>query len=678
MQAALSNVRRRTWRVALLVLALAGATAVWLLATRVFPYHSLNHDEAVYLQQAAMLLDGRLFLTPPVDGAFRPWFFVRDGGHLYPKYAPVPAAVFALGTFLGQPRLALAGVGAANVVLVALVVRELFDRRTGLLAAAFVLCSPLFLVNSAVFLPYAPTAMFNLAFAYCYLRADREQDLRWAAGAGVAVGLAFFARPYTAVLFAAPFVAHALWTLRTDRREVLPRHAVTATLGLLGVATALGYNALVTGSPVTFPYEAFAPHDGLGFGHRQILGHEVEYTPGLAVQSNLLVLAALATTWLAGGLLGTTVAAVGLAVAVNRGLSSRQAIVVGQLFTIVVGNVYFWGNYNILGDLDRVGDGLIATHGPYYHFDLLLPFGAFAAVGALAAFQAVRRTVGPRTSSRTLRATLVAVVVVSAAVLGGATATNLDEQIQRNAVATDTYEAVYEPIENERFDDAVVFLPTPYGDWLNHPFQALRNDPDFDGRVVYAMDERPFAVVDEYPDRSLYRFVYSGRWAPYDGSPRTSRLQQVDHVSGPSVALNATVGVPAGTDSVTATVTTDEASRTYVAASAANPTNIRVHVEDDSVRLAGPAWNARDSIAVGERDAVRLSVFVDRGPGASFSYDFELPVRTNGTTVRAVTPRIERCVAIGECGGEAAYMPNETPDGTFVRTELRTEDDQNS
>src|SRR6056297_2250205 len=126
MQAAPSNVRRRTWRVALLAFALAGATAVWLLATRVFPYHSLNHDEAVYLQQAAMLLDGRLFLTPPVDGAFRPWFFVRDGGHLYPKYAPVPAAVFALGALLDQTRLALAGVGAANVVLVALVVRELF------------------------------------------------------------------------------------------------------------------------------------------------------------------------------------------------------------------------------------------------------------------------------------------------------------------------------------------------------------------------------------------------------------------------------------------------------------------------------------------------------------------------------------------------------------------------
>ncbi|WP_049988931.1 ArnT family glycosyltransferase [Natrinema salifodinae] len=672
--------RRRTWRAAVAAVSLAGAVAVWLFATNLFPYHSLNHDEGVYLQQAAMLLDGRLFLRPPVEEVFRPWFFAEDGGRLYPKYAPVPATIFALGELVGAPRLALAGIAAAVLALVALVVREVFDRRTGIAAAVIVLCSPQFLIETAVFLPYAPTAMLNLAFAYCYLRADRTGDRRWAGAAGAVVGLAFFARPYTAVLFAAPFVVHACWTLRRDFRAALPRQAATAALGLAGVGLALAYNAVVTGSPLLFPYEAFAPLDGLGFGHRQILNHETDYSAGLALRSNGLVLSAFVTEWIAGGVLGAAVAAVGFGVAVRRGLSPRQSVLAGQLLTIPVGNVYFWGNYNLLGNLDRAGDGLIATHGPYYHFDLLLPFAAFAAVGALALVAALRRTADRHLSPGAARAALVAALLVSGLAVGGVTAATLDGKIDRNAAATDTYERVYGPLEGDSIDRserAVVFLPTPYGDWLTHPFQALRNDPDFDGQRVYAIDERPFAVVDEYPDRSLYRLAYRGTWSPTAGSPSDARLQPVEHASGSAVELNATVAVPARSESLTATVATNDTSATYVAENVSDETTVRLTATDGAVRVRGADWNADgEPIPLSERDDVRITVFVDRGPGGSFSYRFELPVRADDGTVRALTPRVERCTAIRDCGGEAAYVPDGAPNGVSVRTELTVPDER--
>ncbi|MFB6187468.1 MAG: ArnT family glycosyltransferase, partial [Halobacteriaceae archaeon] len=180
------------------VFALIGAVAVWTISTQVFPYHSLNHDEAVYLQQAAMLLEGQLNLWPPVEDVFRPWFFVKDGDRLYPKYTPVPAAMFALGRLVGNYRIALAGIAAINLILVVAVVCDVFDRQTGLLSGIFVLTSPLFLIDSSVFLPYAPTTLLNLLFAYGYFRADRTGDRKWAAVAGTAIGLAFFAGPYTA------------------------------------------------------------------------------------------------------------------------------------------------------------------------------------------------------------------------------------------------------------------------------------------------------------------------------------------------------------------------------------------------------------------------------------------------------------------------------------------------
>ncbi|PSQ24014.1 hypothetical protein BRD06_08460 [Halobacteriales archaeon QS_9_67_15] len=680
--------RRRTAAIGTAVVAVLGALAVWLLATRLFPYHSLNHDEGVYLQQAAMLLEGQLSLSPPVEEVFRPWFFVEDGDRLYPKYSPVPAAMFALGKLAGGYRLALPVVAAGNLALVAGVVREVFDRKTALVAAGFLLASPLFLLNSAVFLPYAPTTLLNLTFAYCYLRADRTGDRRRAAGAGGAVGLAFFSRPYTAVLFAAPFVVHALWTLRavprvalddgvretlrSDHRAVLSRQATVAGLGLAGVGATLAYNAAMTGSPLLFPYEAFAPLDGLGFGERRILDHEVEYTLDLATRANRRVLTLFVTEWIAGGPVGAALAAGGLAVAVRRGLSARQAAVAGVSLTVSAGNVYFWGNFNVLGDLDRTGDGLVAVLGPYYHFDLLLPTATFAAVGVVALASVARTGAANRSEfgTRAPTAAFVAVLLLTAGVAGVVTADDLQSRMDRSATATESYGTAYEPFADEPPERSLVFLPDPYGDWLNHPFQALRNDPGFDGRAVYAVDDRPFETADAFPNRTRYRYVYRGQWAPFDGSPRATRLQRVEDAFGPSVRLNTTVGVPSGADGITVRLGSGEESAYYTASGESESLAFALHLSDERARVSGLAAQSNETLSVAGRETVQLSVFVDYGPGGSFTYRFEVPVDASAGRVRAMTPRIEVCRGVRTCGGAAAYVPETAPDGVFVETNV--------
>ncbi|MBX0294146.1 ArnT family glycosyltransferase [Haloarcula nitratireducens] len=667
----LERIRRSEW-IAAVALAALGAVVVAVVSTQLFPYHSLNHDEGVYLQQAAMLLEGRLFLQSPVEGAFRPWFFVESDRGMYSKYSPVAPALFALGKLLGGYRVALVGIAAGNLLLVVGVVREVFDYRTGLLAGAFVLASPLFLIDSAVFLPYAPTTLLNLAFAYAYLRADRAADgRRWAALAGAAVGLAFFSRPYTSVLFAAPFIAHALWTLATRWRTALPRQAIIAVLGSAGVALALGYNAVVTGSPWVFPYQAFAPEDGLGFGHRELLGHEIVYTPELALRANRLVLELFFTEWVAGGLLGTALAVVGLAYAARAGVEPRRAVLAGLFVSIAAGNVYFWGNFNILGNLDVAGDGLVSALGPYYHFDLLLPTAAFAARGAVGGYESVGRALGSRLGERPLRVTLAALVLVSAAALGGVTAGNLADPVEDNAEVTRTYEDAYEPFEGGPPANSLVLLPDPYGNWLNHPFQYLRNDPGYDGRAVYAVDDRPFAVTDAFPDRRVYRYVYRGAWVPPDGSPDAARLQRVRDVSGEQVRLDATVGVPKGAIGVTVRVATDDGSAYYVVPDAGETADLSLTVEDGGVAVAGDPRPVRDTtLAVAGRDTVRVTVFVDYAGGGGFAYRLDLPVDADGEGVRALTPRVEWCRNARACGGAAAYIPEAVPDGVSVGTNL--------
>ena len=65
---------RRPTDVALAAVAALVAALVFSVAGEFFPYHSINHDEGVYLQHSAMLLEGKLWLEPPVPDTVRPWF----------------------------------------------------------------------------------------------------------------------------------------------------------------------------------------------------------------------------------------------------------------------------------------------------------------------------------------------------------------------------------------------------------------------------------------------------------------------------------------------------------------------------------------------------------------------------------------------------------------------------
>ncbi len=700
---------RRRFRLSAAVLALFAGAVALLTATELFPYHTTNHDEGVYLQQAAMLLDGQLSLFPPVPDSFRPWFFVEEGGRLYPKYAPVPAAMFAVGKLFGGFRLALAGIAAANVALTTAIVAAAFDRRTGLLAGAFLLASPLFVIDSSVFLPYAPTTFWNLLFAFAYLRsARREGGLGTGAGdaddgsasarltngyallAGLAIGAAFFARPYTSVLFAVPFIVHALYSLWAGPSATrLTRLSLTALGGLAGVGTALAYNAAMTGSPTEFPYAAFAPEDGLGFGHREILGYARDYTPELALRANAEVVSVLFSEWVVAGPVGTLLAAVGVGAFLRRvGLTrvsdwsadltdaQAKATLAGLFVSILVGNVYFWGNLNILGSLADPADGLIDTLGPYYHFDLLVPTAAFAASGALLGFDYVRALATERTdSARRIRGVAAGVALVGCLVLAGTTAGLLGPVVADHAETTAAYDEAYQPFEERQLSNSVVFLPTPYGDWLNHPFQHLRNDPQFDGERVYAVSDGPddLAVVSAFPNRTYYRYVYRGEWTPFLGESVEPAIHRVRAVRGESVTLNATLAVPDYAESASVRVSTGDDVGYYAVNGTPANLSLGLRVADGTASIPGPGVapvGESATVPVASDDEIVVQVFVSDATGG-FSYRLELPVRRADGEVRALTPYREVCFRLDNCNGAAGYIENAVPDGVGMETTLR-------
>ena len=650
---------RRRWPT-LALAALAGGV-VLAVAVVLFPYHSSNHDEGVYLQQAAMLLEGQLRLYPPVEGAFRPWFFVDGPDGLYSKYSPVVPAVFAAGLAAGEPRLALAAVAAGSVALVVAVARRAFDRPTGVAAGALLACSPLFVVTGAVFLPYAPTFLLNLGFAYAYVRACRERSVRWAAAAGLASGVAFFARPYTAVLFAAPFAGHALWTLGRRRRRAIAAYAALVGCGLSLVAVALGYNARLTGDPLVFPYEAFAPLDGPGFGERRLLEHSMRYTPARALEANAYLLWYLATRWGPLGAVGTALAVAGVAIArsaperaAGTWLTDRQlrVVLLGVVASVAAGNLYFWGNANLVATPSDPRDGLVAGFGPVYHFDVLLPLSTFAGYGLVRGGRELRARVGSP-SARRRRALAAAALLVAAPLAGGAAAATFGPPLEGHAAQTASYEEAYAPFEPEPPAESVVLLPTPYGPWLNHPFQYLRNDPGFDGRAVYAMDREAattWAVLDAYPDRTPHRYRYRGEWTPGPRPAVDPTLRAAERVRTDDLRAATTVGVPAGATSATVTVAAgDERDRRTL-----RPEGETLTVE---WRVDGDALESGDArVPVEGPTRAELSVVLVGPQGGTVVYEEELLVRPAGGGVEAVWPPEPRvCLAATTC--EDAYVP---------------------
>ncbi|WP_394347756.1 glycosyltransferase family 39 protein [Halorubrum sp. ARQ200] len=740
--------------VAAALVAVAAGAMTFAIAATVFSHHSANHDEGVYLTQAALLLGGQLeFHAGPLADAVHPWFFIEDGGRLYPKYNPVPAAMFAVSMGLfGEPRVTLAAVAAGNAALVYLLGSQAVGRRAGLAAAALFAASPMAIATSSAFLPYAPTTFFNLVFAVAYLRSVRDRSLPAAGVAGVAIGIASFARPYTAVLFAAPFIVHALWRVGSAVRrfgaetgrstppaaaalarralgvggsrglpDPIRRHGLTALFGTLFVGVTLAYNVRMTGSPLVFPYQEFAPMDGPGFGERRILGHSVDYTLGLAIESNRYALQEIATRWFAAGPLGTVAALAGVAVAAlgwrargdPRGLLAdavgaadaatapdggsgpagspafrRTATLLlgGVAVSVAVGNLYFWGTHNALADLSDPTDGLASLFGPFYHFDLLVPLSVFGGLAVAAGWRglaAARERVVERGGSPTAARVAVAAVVALAVAGGGVAAVDAAaDPIERNAEIDAKHEAAYAPFDETTFESGLVFLPTPYGEWQNHPFQYLRNGPGLDGEVVYALDRDPeenFAVLDAYPNRTLYRFGYQGVWTADPEARVTPKLEALDRRSGPRIDAETTVGVP---DRVARAQVRVDPRRgapggpdhvSYTVSDPGDSLAVDWAVTPDGVRLPGAAAAGAPDAAEPvpfdpDGDVVAVTVTLVDPTGATFTYRQEVTVRvTEGGEAGAAGERVEAvwpperstCRLVTACGTEGTYLPDE-------------------
>lgn len=496
----------RHWHL-LCVVALALAAAVWAVAgsATLLPELSANSDEGIYLLQADAIGSGRLAPEAPADepDAYRPWFsVVRDGRYVL-KYAPVHASVIAgADAITTSPRAALGLIAAAQVILVVALASEMgASRRAALLAAALFATAPLVLQLDLTFLSYGTSLSLLLSSLVLALRARRTGGRAPAVVAGLCWGLAAFARPYDAALFAPALLLALMAPARAGNGQRTDLRAVTRTAGfvclgaLAPVAALLAFNQAMTGDVLRLPFHLLEPRDAPGLGLRRALPSEpyLDYTLGKALSSlgrNLL----LVSVWSAGGLLGCGLAVV----AFVRRRVPHAAVTLAILGIWPIGYALFWGSYVA----SFLWDGALFL-GPFYY----LPMVAALAIPAGIALDDLWRW-RPHLA--------VAAAAGAAGLVVALVAPRLAEQDDRSEQRSEVADAVADEVE----PPALVFVPPLYGPFLQNPMSFLRNTPTVDGPVIYALDRGDRSndrVRADHPSRRAYRLVLVNGWSDQPG-----------------------------------------------------------------------------------------------------------------------------------------------------------------
>jgi 4-amino-4-deoxy-L-arabinose transferase-like glycosyltransferase len=471
-----------------LILVLAFIAFIWAIAAArlLFPFYSVNNDEPVYVLQAEALAEGKLYLSPHKfdERFFNTWLLLRRGDKITFKYTPVHAAFLTLGQHLfGSMRMSLGIIAAANILLVYWFTQEVYKNyRLALASALFVLLSPFFLIQSATFLSYTTFLLLGLLFAALFLRGTRLNLPFLLILDGLSLGLAFFARPYDAVLFSIPFgllFAQYLWL--DFRRHI--SQGVWLVLGFLPMlGLVLAYNNFLAGNPFQFPYLQ-DPLDGVGFGPRRFhpLAEIIDYNLTLALESAITSLLEL-NYWVFGGPILLTLMVFYL-IKQHIRWQETSLMFLGLLFP--VGHLFVYGVYNL------VYFNFHKIMGPVYYMPVLIPVSVLGARGLQIIFRHQKKFA--------LSIALLMFLVNSGLLLG---------QITTNYSFTLRNRAVYRPFLEKQLKNSLVFVPPVWGPVLLHPFAYLRNPPSLDGPVIYALNRgrKNLTLFQAYSGRTFYRF----------------------------------------------------------------------------------------------------------------------------------------------------------------------------
>lgn len=436
-------------------------------------------DSVGYLFQAKLSAGGALWSPlPTYPEFFEHEFVVMNDDRWFAKYPPGFPALLALGVVMGAHWIVNPLAAGCSVLALYVLGARTVSRGVGLLAALLLALSPFFLFLSGELMAHTTGLLFALLFALCYVEMNRGSRVA-ALLAGLALGIDFLIRPWTAIAIAAPFGIDLVARLiRTPKDTLVKSTYMAMALGLAPMLALFAlYSWLMTGSPTHSTMELWWSFDRLGFGSdRGIFGHS-PFNGLLNTLRNLNELSLSAFGW--PPLFTFTLAFLPF---VTRLGNRWDRLWLAAWFSLMLGYLFWWA------------DGVM--YGPrFYHealgFLCLLTARGAALIGRLGALPG-------RIAAAALLCTLVAV--------------NLALYLPTHVPGLRGYNYVsrarLDVVERAGVRDAIVFVdPGGQYEWWNYGMLFSANSPWLDTSVLYARDLGPFneRLMREHPSRRFYR-----------------------------------------------------------------------------------------------------------------------------------------------------------------------------
>jgi 4-amino-4-deoxy-L-arabinose transferase-like glycosyltransferase len=452
-------------------------------AVAYFAFERLPHleDEVAYLFQAKTMALGRLTVPSP-DNADAFWIpFVLDyQGQRFGKYPPGWPGLLALGVRVGLPWLVNPLLASIALYLVYCLGRTLYDERTGLLAAALGLVSPLFLVLGGSYLSHLASMVWLLLFSLWFVMTAKGRSRLFAVGAGLALGLAFLTRSLTAVAYAVPFVIYSLAQVIKRRQPHWPHYLLVALVGGLVALLVPVYQWLVTGDPWLNPYTLWWPYDRIGFGPTigAMPGGHSPYYAWINVKQDLPRAATDVLGWPA---LSWVPLLLGLGLRPRRPKDWALAV---PFVSLVIAYLFYW-----IGSPARLW-------GPRYYFEGFGGLWLLAAVGMWKVWD------WAALKQRWVRPLLAGALTL---MLVGSLLVNLPGRMAEAHGFYGITRAQLVPMEEAGLQNALVIV---YADrWLEYGAMLAGMSPLLDDEVIYARGggvELDAAVIEEFGDRTVY------------------------------------------------------------------------------------------------------------------------------------------------------------------------------
>ena len=253
------------------LLSLISVLGAALIAGLVFENMAHLEDEFAYIWQSKVIAGGDLALSSPeFPSSFLVPFVVDFQGQRFGKYPLGWPAALSLGERFGLRDWVNPILAGIAVWLNYRLGKRLFNEKIGLLASAFIVSSPLFLMHAGSLLSHLWGLVLGTAFTLFWIDTLDKDEEQWewlkAAAAGLCLGVLGLTRPLTMIAFVIPFGIHGLGSMIRGTRRQREKIMLVGGIILCLLPLHFVWQRVLTGSFTTNPYTLWWPYDKVGFG----------------------------------------------------------------------------------------------------------------------------------------------------------------------------------------------------------------------------------------------------------------------------------------------------------------------------------------------------------------------------------------------------------------------------